>query len=230
MSTITLIITILVLAETTLLTLSTYKKLRLTGKGRRKIFIDTSVLMDGRILAIARTGFLGDEFIIPRSVLRELQLLADSSDGEKRTRARLGLDTVNELERVIPFDVKTLVDKLDRTPVDERLLSLAKENKGVILTLDFNLNKRAAAEHITVLNINALSQSLQNEFDVGDTLEIKITGKGNGRAQGVGYTENGTMVVVDRADRKVGNKVKIKVERFLQTDSGKMIFAKLTTK
>ena len=124
---------------------------------RRRIFIDTSVLIDGRILAIAETGFLSDEMYIPRSVLRELQLLADSSNPEKRSRARFGLDIVNQIERVVNADVQIYHDDISgKVKVDDRLISLAKEQNGMILTCDFNLIKVANAEGVETLNINDL--------------------------------------------------------------------------
>ena len=120
------------LVETTFLTYHALRGTK-TGGGKRKIYVDTSALMDGRILSIARTGFIGDDLIIPRSAIRELQLLADGKDSEKRMRARFGMDTANELERVVFCNTEILEDALDHTPVDERLLQLAKSNKGLIL-------------------------------------------------------------------------------------------------
>jgi uncharacterized protein YacL len=192
-----------------------------------KIYIDTSTLIDGRVLELARTGFLMADLIIPRSVLRELQLLADSSDSEKRAKGRQGLDLVRELERVIEVNVDILDDELDRTKVDDRLIELAKSTKGVILTNDFNLNKVATAEKIQVLNINDLVLALRAEYRAGEKTTVKITTKGNNKKQGVGYLKDGTMVVVENADTKIGKEVKIEIMNFVQTSAGKMAFAKL---
>ena len=223
-----IILLVVILAETTLLTVKTIKKHDFgTKKPRRKVFVDTSALIDGRILAVAQAGFLGDEILIPRSVIRELQLLADGSDSEKRARARHGMDVANELERVVSADVEIFNDELDRTKVDERLIELAKEYRGIILTNDFNLGKVAATEHIEVLNVNDLAQGLRSEYLPGEKLRIKITSKGANARQGVGYLPDGTMVVIDEAMSLVGKEVEVEFVRFLQTAAGKMMFAKL---
>ena len=223
-----LIVLIIILAETTLLVIKSRDK-SILGSTRRKVYIDTSVLIDGRILSVAQTGFLGDILIIPRSVIRELQLLADGNDSEKRARARFGMDIANELERTINANVEIFQDELDRTPVDERLIELAKANKGVILTNDFNLGKVAATEKVEVLNINDLAQSLRSEYLPGEKLKLTIVQKGNNKNQGVAYLKDGTMVIIDGAASKINQEVEVKFVRHLQTSAGKMMFAKLTT-
>ena len=222
-----IIIMLAILIETSVLVYGQIKS-RKKSSGKRKIYVDTSALMDGRILEVARTGFISDDFVIPRSVIREMQLLADGKDSEKRARARAGMDLVNELERVEFFDTEILQDELDRTPVDERLIFLAKENKGAILTCDYNLEKVASTEHIDVLNVNNLALAMRNEFLPGDKMVIKITGEGQNKNQGVGYLENGTMVVVDNAAALIGKETEVQFVRFLQTAAGRMVFAKLT--
>lgn len=223
-----IILLAVILAEATLLTVKLIGKSDFgTKKPRRKVFVDTSALIDGRILAVAQAGFLGDEILIPRSVIRELQLLADGSDSEKRSRARYGMDVANELERVVSADVEIYHDELDHTKVDERLIELSKENHGVILTNDFNLGKVAATEHIEVMNVNDLAQGLRSEYLPGEKLKIKITTRGNGARQGVGYLKDGTMVVVDGAEGLVGKETEVEFLRFLQTAAGKMMFAKV---
>ncbi len=228
------IIILLVFAETTALCVKTFSdKNRLNGqKPRRKVFVDTSTLMDGRILAVAKTGFLGDELLIPRSVIREMQLLADGSDAEKRARARFGLDVANELERVELAQVEIFPDDTKRVKVDERLLELARENRGIILTNDFNLIKVAATEHIDAININELAQSLRSEYLPGDHLYVKIISVGSNPHQGVAYLPDGTMVVVDDAEKFAGKNAAVEIEfvRYLQTNAGKMMFAKLAPK
>ncbi|MDR3298153.1 MAG: hypothetical protein LBT19_02170 [Candidatus Nomurabacteria bacterium] len=226
-----IIILAIILAETTLLTIKATKKTNFGAKKpRRKLFVDTSALIDGRILSVAQAGFLGDEVLIPKSVIRELQLLADGSDSEKRSRARFGMDVANELERVVSADVEIFHDALDRTKVDERLIDLAKEYNGMILTNDFNLGKVAATEGIEVLNVNDLAMGLRSEFLPGEKFKLKISMRGNNARQGVGYLPDSTMVVVDDAEKLVGREVEVELVRYLQTNAGKMMFGKLSRK
>ena len=226
MNEIILILLSLIFIETTFLTIRLFKKSFNYYGQKRRIYVDTSSLMDGRILKVAKTGFLGGTLIIPRSVLREMQLLADGKDSEKRARARFGLDIVNELERVIHTDVIILSDPLDHTPVDDRLIQLAKENHGLILTNDFNLGKVAATMGIDILNINDLVMELRADYLPGERLKIKISGTGSNPKQGIGYLPDGMMVVVDDASSKVGKIIEIEFVRFLQTSAGRMMFAK----
>jgi len=207
---------------------STYRGIKKAGENKysNKIYVDTSTLIDGRILSVARTGFVTDDLLIPRSVLRELQLLADGKDTEKRERARFGLDVVNELERTINVNAMVYNDAIDRTPVDDRLIELAKRDGGAIMTNDFNLNKVASAEGVRVLNINDLALTLRAEYLAGEKARVKITSKGHNRRQGVGYMPDGTMVVVEEADGRVGQEVDVEIIRTLQTAAGKMLFAK----
>lgn len=221
------VISILIFLETTYLVFRSINKKPLVAEPKRKIYVDTSVLIDGRILAIAQTGFISDNLIIPRSVIRELQLLADGKDSEKRNRARHGMDVANELERVVYCNVEILQDELDRTPVDERLLELAKANKGMILTNDFNLSKVAVTEGVEVLNINDLALVLRSEYLPGEKTRIKITSNGNNHNQGVGHLPDGTMVVVDNAQNSINKEVEVEFIRFLQTSAGRMLFAKM---
>lgn len=210
---------------------STYLVIKSTNKPiigtRRKVYIDTSSLIDGRIVSVAKVGFLGDDLIIPRSVIRELQLLADGKDSEKRARARFGLDNVNELERIELATVTILEDKLDRTPVDDRLIDLAHQNGGLIITNDYNLNKVANAEGIDVLNVNDLALAIRQEFLPGESFHLRISSVGSNPKQGVGHLPDGTMVVVDRAASKINQEVDVEFVRFLQTSSGRMMFAKI---
>ena len=217
--------------ETTALTVKTFtgKNGRINGTARRKLFVDTLTLMDGRILSVAKAGFLGDDVLIPRSVIRELQLLADGFDADKRARARFGLDVANELERIELSHVEIFADEGDRVKVDERLIELAKEHHGIILTNDFNLTKVAATEHVDAININDLAQGLRSEYLPGDKLRVKIISVGSNPHQGVAYLPDGTMVVVDAAERYAGKNQTIEIEfvRYLQTNAGKMMFAKI---
>lgn len=221
-----------IFAETSALTVRDLVRRHAPVKNaRRKVFIDTSTLIDGRILSVAKAGFLGDELLIPRSVIRELQLLADGNDSEKRARARFGLDIVNELERVELANVEIYQDEDGRVKVDERLLQLAKEHHGMIMTNDYNLAKVAAVEHIDAININELAQGLRSEYLPGDRLNVQITAVGANPHQGIAHLPDGTMIVVDNAERYAGKKQTIEIEfvRYLQTSAGKMMFAKLVS-
>lgn len=218
-----------IFSETTFLTVKKIAEKTSRPKGRRKVYVDTSALIDGRIVEVAKTGFLYDEFVVPKSVTRELQLLADGKDLEKRNRARDGLNAVNELERVEYIDTTILDDsQLGRMLVDERLIVLARENRGVILTCDYNLEKVAETEGIQVLNINDLSITLENKYHQGDKLHIKIIEKGHNPWQGIGHLDDGTMVVVDGAGDKIGKELDVVIMKFHQTSSGRMIFAEVS--
>lgn len=194
-------------------------------------FIDTSALMDGRIVTAAQTGFIPGKLVIPRSVINELQLLADQADPEKRSRARRGLDAVQELKDVLNLSVDVFDDgKVGSGGVDERLIDLAKANNGSICTIDFNLNKAATALGIRILNINELAGSIRMAFLPGETISMALTQKGQSNTQAVGYLADGTMVVVDKAASKIGEIVEIEFIRSLQTAAGRMMFAKLLDK
>ena len=218
-----LIITLIILAETTFLTLKKYQP----SKSNRKIYVDTSVLIDGRILNIARSGFIDGHLIILKSVLRELQLLADGKDSDKRTKARAGLETAAELERVIEITTEIYDDGDGHKKVDDELLKYAKAEKGSVLTLDYNLIKVAAAEKINTLNINDLALAVRTEFLPGEKVEVKITEKGSNKGQGVGHLSNGAMVVVDNAANKIGKTIHVEFVRFHETSAGRIIFAKI---
>ena len=222
-----LLIVFVIFVETTVLI---FKKYKPVFNSRRKIYVDTSALIDGRILNVARSGFIDGDLIILKSVLRELQLLADGKDSEKRGRARAGLGVISELERVVNINTEILDDGEGYKKVDEELLKISKDTKGAILTLDYNLIKVAEAEKIETLNINDLALAVRNEFLPGEKIRIKITEKGSNRGQGVGHLDNGTMVVVGNAANKIGKDVVVEFVRFYETSAGKMIFARLAKK
>ncbi len=220
-----LAVTLVVLGEVTYL-LAKLPKTSIKAKDRA-ILVDTSVLMDGRITSIAATGFIGGTLVIPRSVVGELQFLADNADADKRARARHGLDIVSALQQMESVSVELLQDgsKADEG-VDERLLNLAKQHHAVICTLDYNLNKVAVVEGIQVLNINELAQALRMAHLPGEELTVELVQKGQDSHQGVGYLADGTMVVVEQANTLIGQAVRVEVVRSLQTSAGKMMFAK----
>lgn len=195
---------------------------------KRLIFVDTSVLIDGRIIPVAKSGFIGDTLVIPRSVVGELQFLADHADPERRSRARHGLDVVKELQEMAEVDVLLMQDgSKAEEGVDERLLKLAKQHTGAIATIDFNLNKVAVVEGIDVLNVNELAQGLRMVHLPGEKTTIEVVQKGQDSHQGVGYLADGTMVVVEHAASSIGKAVEIEFIRSLQTQAGKMMFAKM---
>ncbi|AGL61756.1 putative PilT domain containing protein [Candidatus Saccharimonas aalborgensis] len=220
-----LAVTLLILGEVTYL-LARLPKTSIKSK-ERPILIDTSVLMDGRITSIASTGFMGGALVIPRSVVGELQFLADNADADKRARARRGLDVITELQAMPMVTVEVLQDgSKAQEGVDERLLSLAKQYTAVICTIDYNLNKVAAVEGIPVLNINELAQSLRMAYLPGEHMMVELVQKGQDSHQGVGYLADGTMVVVEQASNLIGQTVSVEVIRSLQTAAGKMMFAR----
>lgn len=219
-----LLIVLAILAETTVLIFRKYKP---SASGRRKIYVDTSVLIDGRILNIARSGFIDGDLIILKSVLLELQLIADGKDSEKRLRGRAGLEAAAELERVVNVNVDVVDDTGGIKKVDEELLKYAKENKGAILTIDYNLIKVAGAEKIATLNVNDLALAVRNEFLPGEKIRLKIVEKGSNQGQGVGHLPDGTMVVVDNAAKRIGQEITVEFIKFYETSAGKMIFARI---
>lgn len=194
-----------------------------------EVLLDTSALMDGRIVTAAQTGFTPARLVVPRSVINELQLLADQADHEKRSRARRGLDAVKELQDMPHVKVHVIEDgTVGQGGVDERLIELAKRRHAAMCTIDFNLNKAATALGVRVLNINELAGSLRMAFLPGETISLALTQKGQSGNQAVGYLADGTMVVVDKAGSMVGQTAEIEFVRSLQTSAGRMMFAKLT--
>ncbi|MBR2725799.1 TRAM domain-containing protein [Candidatus Saccharibacteria bacterium] len=218
------VVALTILAETSFLVWQ--NKIPRRG-AKRKIYIDTSSLIDGRILNVARTGFIDGDIIILKSVLRELHLLADGKDSEKRAKARAGLESVAELERIVEVNTSIYDDGDERVKVDEELLKYAKENRGTILTMDYNLIKVATAEGIPTLNINELALAVRIEFEVGERMEIKITEKGANRGQGVGHLPNGVMLVVDKAANKIGQTVMVEFTHFHETPAGRIVFGRI---
>ena len=197
-----------------------------SGK-KRMMFVDTSVLIDGRIVPVVASGFVGDTLAIPRSVIGELQFLADNADPDKRARARHGLDIVRELQQLEGADVQIFQDgSKAEEGVDERLLKLAKKHGGAVCTIDYNLNKVAAVEGITVCNVNELAKNLRMAYLPGEKIKLELVQKGQDSHQGVGYLADGTMVVVEHASAQVGQTVEVEFIRSLQTAAGKMMFAK----
>lgn len=201
---------------------------RFFGGRPKKIILDSCALIDGRIVPIANSGFTAEELIIPQFILSELQMLADGNDSHKRERARYGLDVANQLQDAAP--VKVTIDRtvFEGAPaIDDKLILLAKKLKAQLYTTDYNLGKVAAVEGVKVLNVNELAQNLRPITLPGETLKIKIIQKGSNHGQGVGYLDDGTMIVVDGAARHVGKLVPVTVTRMHQTVAGKMVFGQV---
>ncbi len=189
--------------------------------------LDTSAIIDGRILDLSRTGFLEGELVVPGFVLEELRHLADSSDDIVRAKGRRGLDVLNMLKSDAKFPIT--IDKSDRDPhveVDEQLLSRAKEMSAKVITNDYNLGKVAAIRGIEVLNINDLANSMKPVAVSGEEMTIRIIKEGKENGQGVGYLDDGTMVVVEAACKFKGQLIDVIVTSVLQTSAGRMVFAK----
>ena len=199
----------------------------LISKAKKQVLVDTSILIDGRFLAVARTGFINFNILIPRSVVGELQILADGGDDEKRVRARYGLDIISALQNEEKITVSILADgNSAEEGVDNRLISLAKKMNADILTADYNLNKVAKVEGIEVLNINELVQSVRADYLPGEKIMLEITQKGNEKKQGIGHLPDGTMVVVENGEGLIGTISEVEFIRSLQTAAGKMMFAR----
>jgi uncharacterized protein YacL len=190
--------------------------------------LDTSVIIDGRIADISETGFMEGPLLIPQFVLGELQHIADSHDPLKRTRGKRGLEILQHIQKQVNVDVRIVdTDYPSVKEVDAKLIELAKEVSGKIITNDSNLNKVAGLQGIEVLNINALANSLKPVVLPGEEINAKIVKEGKEMGQGVAYLDDGTMIVVDNGRRQIGKNVDVTVTSVLQTPAGRMIFARL---
>jgi uncharacterized protein YacL len=189
--------------------------------------LDTSVIIDGRIADIVETGFVDGTLVIPQFVLRELQLVADSSDSMKRNRGRRGLDILQRIQKMPQLNIQILEDDFPNVrEVDMKLIELAKVYDCKIVTNDFNLNKVAQLHGVEVLNINELANALKPVVLPGETMRVFILKEGKEYNQGVAYLDDGTMVVVDNARKMISKTIDIAVTSVLQTTAGKMIFGR----
>jgi uncharacterized protein YacL len=201
-----------------------------TNNEGRSVLLDTSVIIDGRVADIAKTGFISGTILIPKFVLNELQHIADSPESARRTRGRRGLDVLERLKKEANVPVRiTDMDIAGIREVDSKLVALAKQINCAIVTNDFNLNQVAQLQGVSVLNINELANAVKSVFVAGDALTIKIIQEGNQPGQGVGYLDDGTMVVVDNGQRLINTEQAVQVTKVLQTAAGRMVFAKLET-
>lgn len=194
------------------------------GGGGPKL-LDTSVIIDGRVLDIVRSGFLEGPLLLPRFVLRELQLIADSADALKRTRGRRGLEVLSALQQSAPLEIVER-DPDDVPQVDAKLVRLAQERGAKLVTNDYNLNRVAHVEGVAVLNINELANAVKTVLLPGEELRVAVIREGREIHQGVGYLDDGTMIVIENGRRLIGETVDVAVTRELQTNAGRMIFAK----
>lgn len=195
------------------------------------IVIDTSVIIDGRIVDICKTKFIEGKMVVPRFVLKELQQIADSADPIKRQRGRRGLEVLNTIQKDIGISVTIHEEDFpDVREVDAKLVKLAKLLEARIFTVDFNLNRVAAIQGVKVLNINELANVLKPVVFPGETMEIKLLKEGKEHNQAVGYLDDGTMVVAEDGRRFIGQTVKVAVTSVLQTQAGRMIFTKIEGK
>ena len=194
------------------------------------LILDTSVIIDGRVADIAETGFLSGTLVIPQFVLRELQQIADSADSIKRNRGRRGLDILQRLQKKKgSYEIViSEADFPDVREVDHKLIELAKQIEGKIVTNDFNLNKVAQLRGVSVLNINELANALKPVVLPGEIMRVFVLKEGKEYNQGVAYLDDGTMVVVDNARRMIGKNVDVSVTSVLQTTAGKMIFGRFS--
>jgi uncharacterized protein YacL len=199
-------------------------------KGDPHIIVDTSAIIDGRIAEIVESGFIYGTLVIPRFVLEELQHIADSSDTLRRNRGRRGLEILAKMQKDSPTPVEIVEDEVrDVTEVDAKLVALAKRYSGAILTNDFNLNRVAELQGLRVLNINSLANAVKPAVLPGEELRVKVIQDGKEAGQGVGFLDDGTMIVVEGGARFIDRELEVSVTRVLQTVAGRMIFAQPRT-
>ncbi|MEI2688687.1 MAG: TRAM domain-containing protein [Anaerolineae bacterium] len=194
------------------------------------VLLDSSVIIDGRIADISQTGFIMGPMLIPRFVLNEVQYIADSADSLRRNRGRRGLDMLSKLQResAVPV-VITDMDVKNVRQVDDKLVQLAKQLRCPVVTNDFNLNQVAQLQGVKVLNINALANAVKVLVLPGETIHVQVIDEGKEMGQGVGYLDDGTMVVVENGLRYIGRETDVQVTKVLQTNAGRMIFGQPTS-
>ena len=203
-------------------------------KGTRPLVLDTSVIIDGRIADICDTRFIDTKMIVPRFVLQELQSVADSSDKLKRNRGRRGLDMLKRMQGNTKVEMAihegNLTELRDVQKVDERLVVMAKVLGARVVTNDFNLNKIAQLQGVEVINLNELANALKSVALPGETMMVRVVKPGDQIGQGIGYLEDGTMVVVEQGRSAIGQEVPITVTSVLQTPAGRMIFGRIESR
>jgi uncharacterized protein YacL len=189
--------------------------------------LDTSCIIDGRIEALLETGFLEGQLLVPQFVLQELQQVADASKDQKRVRGRRGLEILNRIKEAYPERIIINASDYEDIPtVDAKLVRFAQEINGILLTNDYNLSKVASVQKVSVLNVNDLVNAVRPTYLPGDNIDIKVLKEGKEPSQGIGYLDDGTMVVVEEGSSYVGGEIRVVVTSALQTSAGRMIFAK----
>ena len=205
---------------------------RRNGRKGKKIenayFLDTSAIIDGRVFDVISLGLTSGNIVITESILLELKHIADSQDSVKRERGRKGLSLLEKLKKTKGIKVNLVSEngKSEEEEVDEKLISMAKASRGKILTCDYNLEKKAAISGVVAINVNTLANFLKVKAVPGEALYIKLLHLGKDPSQGVGYLDDGTMVVVERAAKEVGHHADVIVSRVIQTTAGRILFAK----
>ncbi len=205
-----------------------YVEFRREEKGVRPIIVDTNVIIDGRLKDILSTGVIDAPIIIPQIVLHELHLISDSAARLKRERGRLGLEILNELQQMPGLDVRVQEHDIDHDrPVDEQVVRITKMLSGRLMTNDFNLNRLASFEGISVINLNELANAVKSVAVPDDMLSVKLIKAGEQPGQGVGYLPDGTIVIVEQADQLIGEEVDVLVRNVLTRPTGRMIFGRV---
>jgi uncharacterized protein YacL len=205
-----------------------FKKKKTNKYFEQKYLIDTCAIIDGRLLEIAKSGFIPKSLIIPNYVIQELQLISDSYNHEKRTKGRRGLDLLKHMKNSDHLSVQIInEDDAEVKTVDGKLLSTAKKNNYKIITTDFNLSKVAQLQGVQCLNINYLATLIKSNLNVGDRMRVSIAKKGNNKDQGIAFLPDDTMVVVENAEKFIGKQKQVVIMSYIQSESGKMAFANI---
>ncbi len=205
-----------------------YVKFKSQSRREEAIVVDTSSIIDGRIMDIVKTGFIEAKFIVPRFVLNELQALADSTDHMKRQKGKRGIEILHTLKKEPNIDVEISDQSVESVKsVDEKIIKLAQTLDAEVLTTDYNLNRIAQLQGVKVLNINDLANALKPTFIAGQRFPLKLIKEGKEHNQAIGYLEDGTMVVVENSRRLVGKVVDVEVTSILQSSSGRIVFTRL---
>lgn len=208
-----------------------YVRLSRQDQTESVIVVDTSAIIDGRIVDICKTKFIEGKLVVPRFVLKELQQIADSSDPIKRQRGRRGLEVLNTIQKEMGIPVTIHEEDFpDVSEVDAKLVKLAKLLEASVFTVDFNLNRVATIQGVKVLNINELANALKPVVFPGEVMEIKLLKEGKEHNQAIGYLDDGTMVVVEEGKKLIGQSLRVVVTSVLQTQAGRMIFTKIEGK
>lgn len=204
------------------------KKKQSTKKLENPVFLDTSAIIDGRIFELMKIGAFYGNFVVIEGVLDELKNIADNKDAVKKERGRLAMQMLEEAkkEKIAKFII--LEDEKPQAPVDDRIVATAKKHKGRIITCDFNLSQKAKLSNVKSIDLYEMANILKTTAIPGEIFSIKVIQKGKGEDQGVGYLEDGTMIVVEQGEQYIGQTIKVEISRVIQTDAGKIFFSKIS--